>query len=262
MGSIIYLSHGGGPLPLLGDPSHKTMISFMKECKTAKKPDAVLVISAHWEEAVPTITGSAKPSLYYDYFGFPGETYNLNYPLSSSPELVKKIEILFNTHNMDLVIDKKRGFDHGVFVPMILIYPEADVPVVEISLIQGLDPKVHIELGKILTSLKDENILIIGSGASFHNMSGFNSDVETTVDIKNDEFQEWIIETCTTNLLSSEIENRLIHWEVAPGARYCHHREEHLLPLHVCYGIAEDKGIKVFDDFILGKRAVAIRWDF
>jgi 4,5-DOPA dioxygenase extradiol len=263
MGSIIYLSHGGGPLPLLGDPSHDAMVSFMKNLSSKiEKPEAVIVISAHWEEEVPSIIGGKNTSLFYDYYGFPKDAYDLNYPVSGDPELVKKIGKLFTKRDMKVKVDFERGFDHGCFIPMMLMYPKADIPIIQISLVKGLDPKVNIELGKVLAPLKEENILIIGSGFSFHNMTAFNMNGMNNKDEKNDKFQDWIIDTCISDYSEEKREKKLLEWEAAPNARYCHPREEHLLPLHVCYGVAEDKGTKIFDDNILGKRAIAIKWKF
>jgi 4,5-DOPA dioxygenase extradiol len=263
MGSIIYLPHGGGPLPILGDSSHNAMIYFMKNLLSEiERPESVIVISAHWEEASPTIIGSENTSLFYDYYGFPKEAYDVKYPVTVNPELVKKIKKLFIKEEMELKIDIERGFDHGVFIPMKMIFPQADIPMVQISLVKGLDPKVHIELGKVLANLRDENIMIIGSGQSFHNMQVFDWNDLKKEDIKNDEFQDWIVDVCTADYTTKKREQKLIEWAEAPNAKYCHPREEHLLPLHVCYGVAEDKGRKIFDDYILGKRAVAIKWDY
>ena len=142
------------------------------------------------------------------------------------------------------------------------MYPEADIPAIQLSLVQGLEPVVHIGMGKALNELMNENILVVGSGFSFHNMGAFSLDGNFNKDRANDLFQEWLIETCATPLPQEERERRLINWEKAPSARYCHPREEHLIPLHVCVGIAGERSHaeKIFDDYILGKRAVAFRW--
>jgi aromatic ring-opening dioxygenase catalytic subunit (LigB family) len=261
MGSVIYFSHGGGPLPILGDPSHTAMISFMEKLpEDYEKPNSVIVISAHWEEDIPNVIGSKNPSLYYDYFGFPQEAYELKYSAPGTPELVKRTKELFEKKGIKSKINYERGFDHGLFIPLMMMYPEADIPMTQISLIKGLDPKVHIELGKAISSLEKENIMIIGSGFSFHNMRAFNWSGKNEKDPRNDEFHDWLIDVCTEDYKKTEREEKLISWEEAPNARYCHPRAEHLMPLHVCCGIAEDKGEIIFDDYILGKRAIAIRW--
>mgnify|MGYP001610130371 FL=1 len=131
----------------------------------------------------------------------------------------------------------------------------------QLSLIKGLDPAAHLALGRALRPLiRKKNILVIGSGFSFHNMGEFKFDASSQTDLKNDQFQEWLIDLCTGDHASSERESRLELWENAPSARYCHPREEHLLPLHVCLGLSGGPADLVFDDYILGKRSVAFQW--
>ncbi|CAK8719703.1 hypothetical protein KKHLCK_08880 [Candidatus Electrothrix laxa] len=263
-GTIIYCSHGGGPLPILGEKSHAAMVECMKKLPAfINKPDAILVISAHWEEKAATLLGAPKPATLYDYFGFPEAAYNITYPAPGAPELATRIQHILTQNQIESQIDGKRGFDHGLFIPLKLMYPAADIPCTQLSLIAGLDPAVHLALGAVLKELLDENILVIGSGFSFHNMSGFSWDGTTHQDAVNDSFQDWLLTTCTDASLSQEErEQRLIQWEQAPGARFCHPREEHLLPLHVCAGMAgkDAVGSKIFDDYILGKRAIALQW--
>mgnify|MGYP001157868840 FL=1 len=261
-GSVLYVSHGGGPLPLFGDPGHAKMIDFMRGLSgKIGKPDAILVFSAHWEESVPTILGTANPPLLYDYYGFPDEAYSLQYALPGNPELARRIHAMFSDAGIDSKIDTVRGFDHGVFVPLMLMQPEGTIPTIQISLIKGLDPARHIAMGKALKGLLQENILIIGSGFSFHNMRQFSRNAGSIADPKNDLFQDSLIEYCTKRTSAKDIEAGLAGWEHIPGARYCHPREEHVLPLHVCFGLAQKPGTLVFDDYILGKRAVAFSWD-
>ena len=141
-----------------------------------------------------------------------------------------------------------------------LMYPEADIPTLQLSLLRGLDPAAHLALGDSLRELVKDNILVVGSGFSFHNMAEFQWQAGDARDPANDAFQDWLIETCTTPLSPDEREQRLLEWEKAPAARYCHPREEHLLPLHVCQGMAGSPGKVIFDDTILGKRGVAFQW--
>ena len=262
-GKAIYISHGGGPLPILGDKSHRAMVQFMERLPSILgKPDTIIVISAHWEESVATVLGASNPAMFYDYYGFPDEAYNITYPAPGNRELASGIVQLLKEKGIGCSFDDERGFDHGLFIPLKLMYPEADIPAIQLSLVRGLDPVVHIELGKALNELMGENILVIGSGFSFHNMGAFSWDGKIKIDQANDKFQEWLIETCAAPLTQEERVRRLIHWEEAPAARYCHPREEHLLPLHVCVGIAgaNPRVEKIFDDYILGKRAVAFQW--
>jgi 4,5-DOPA dioxygenase extradiol len=258
---IVYFSHGGGPLPILGDASHKAMINFMMQLPSRlRKPDAILVISAHWEESIATLTGAQTPPMFYDYYGFPDKAYVITYPAPGSPELANRVAGLLIKNNLSARIDPRRGFDHGLFIPLKLMYPQADIPSLQLSLLRGLNPTAHIALGKALRELMYENILVIGSGFSFHNMSAFFSKGSNTPDSDNDAFQNWLIEVCTGPISQSEREQLLIEWQKAPSARYCHPREEHLLPLHVCVGMAGKPASTIFDDYILGKRAVAFLW--
>jgi 4,5-DOPA dioxygenase extradiol len=258
---ILYFSHGGGPLPILGDVSHKAMVEFMTGLPSQlTKPEAILVISAHWEESAATLLGAQNPTMFYDYYGFPKKAYEITYPAPGSPELANRIAGTLTKNNIPSRIDPQRGFDHGLFIPLKLMYPEADIPCLQLSLIRGLDPSAHIKLGKALRELKNENILVVGSGFSFHNLRAFEWEGGGTPDPANDLFQNWLIEVCSGPIPQSEREKRLIDWEQAPSARYCHPREEHLLPLHVCLGIADKPAKLIFDDQILGKRAVAFLW--
>jgi aromatic ring-opening dioxygenase catalytic subunit (LigB family) len=262
MGQVIYLSHGGGPLPILGDQGHRAMIDFMRRLPAQlRRPEAILVLSAHWEEAVPTVLGSRTPRMLYDYYGFPDEAYQITYPARGSPELARRISELLSAQGRKAQFDPDRGFDHGLFIPLKLIYPKADVPSLQLSLIQGLDPEAHIALGRALRELQRDNILVIGSGFSFHNLRAFSWRETNIADTRNDAFQNWLIETCSGQISQAEREQRLIDWEKAPSARYCHPREEHLLPLHVCSSIAGSPARVVFDDQILGKRALAFLWE-
>jgi len=258
---IVYFSHGGGPLPILGDPGHKAMVDFMVRLpSTLRKPDAILVISAHWEESAATLLGAQNPAMFYDYYGFPDESYEITYPAPGSPELANRVAGLLKQNDIPARIDLQRGFDHGLFIPLKLMYPKADIPSLQLSLLRGLNPAAHLALGKALRGLMQENILVVGSGFSFHNMRAFSWQGNGAPDSANDAFQNWLIEVCTGPMPHPEREQRLIEWEQAPSARYCHPREEHLLPIHVCLAIAEKPAKLIFDDLILGKRAVAFLW--
>lgn len=257
---IIYFSHGGGPLPILGDPGHQAMIDFMRELPARlRKPKAILVISAHWEESAATLMGAEHPVMFYDYYGFPEQAYTITYPAPGSPNYARRISELLKQNNIPTRIDFERGFDHGLFIPLKMMYPQADIPALQLSLLRGLDPAPHLALGKALRELASENLLVIGSGSSFHNLRAFFQQRSAT-DSANDAFQDWLIETCAGSLSPSERERRLLRWEQAPSARYCHPREEHLLPLHVCYGMADNAAQVIFDGQIGGKRSLAFLW--
>lgn len=258
----LYISHGGGPLPLLGDAAHQEMVSHQKRIAVElPKPSAILLISAHWEQNQPTITGNENPELIYDYSGFPEESYNISYPAPGEPDLAKKLFDLLNINELNPVIDNSRGFDHGMFVPLKIMYPDADIPCVQLSLVNNLDPALHIEIGEAITEIQHEGLLIIGSGFSFHNMNAFFEPDNVQTQAANVAFEAWLIETCyDKNIDETSRATKLINWDKAPHAKFCHPREEHLLPLHVCYGLNKCASNEFLQLSILGKRASFYLW--
>lgn len=258
---IVYLSHGGGPLPLLGDAAHAAMIAFMQRLPAQlPRPDAILVISAHWEEDVVTLQDGATPELLYDYYGFPPESYQIRYPAPGAPALAARVAAALQAQGVHYRTNSTRGFDHGVFVPLKLMYPQADIPVMQMSLLHSLDAEQHLALGRTLQALRHENLLVVGSGFSFHNLRAYTWGAEHTPDALNNAFQDWLIQTCQ-DTDTARREAALVAWVEAPGARYCHPRSEHLLPLHVCAGMAQTPARVIFDDAVLGKRCVAFAWE-
>lgn len=258
----LFLSHGGGPMPLLGDAGHQQMVACLQTIAAQiPKPDAIILISAHWEETITTITSASKPALIYDYYGFPEEAYQLSYPCLGEPKLANKLYDLFEQTGIKAKLDDQRGFDHGMFVPLSIMYPAADIPCVQVSLLNSLDASEHIKIGQALKSVQSENILVIGSGFSFHNMKAFFSPHSAENQTKNENFESWLIQTCnSTELDEAARSERLIHWQQAPFARFCHPREEHLLPLHVCYGFTGQACSEVFELTILNKKASMYLW--
>jgi len=260
-GNVLFIPHGGGPLPLLDDKGHKELVDFLKHITpTLGSPSAILIISAHWEEDIATVTSGETPELIYDYAGFPDEAYEIKYPALGKPQLAEKIFNLLQNNGIEVKADKNRGFDHGLFIPLKIMFPDASIPCVQLSLLNSMDPKEHMRIGKALSELRNENLLIIGSGFSFHNMRAFfQSNGE--LDEKNIEFERWLINTCTNNDISEiERELKLEQWSEAPSARYCHPREEHLVPLHVCYGICGSAAKLVFNGNVIGKKSSAFLW--
>jgi aromatic ring-opening dioxygenase catalytic subunit (LigB family) len=228
---------------------------------TITKPGAIIVISAHWEEPVIAITAAASPPLLFDYHGFPAETYEYQYPAPGSPKLAERVEGLLQGAGIDSRLDHQRGFDHGMFVPLMMMYPEADIPCIQLSLAASLDAAEHLRIGQALATLKDENLLILGSGFSFHNMQALMNKNDDSIDQCNQEFETWLAQTCSDQSLSEqERETRLVGWELAPHARYCHPREEHLLPLQVCYGVGQSAATTVFQDKVAGFFSSAYQW--
>jgi len=260
---VLYIPHGGGPLPLLGDPSHASLIAFLESaCGLMPRPKSILLISAHWEEEVCTVQSAATPELYYDYYGFPPESYQLQYPAPGNPLLASRIIDLLQASGIACRSDADRGFDHGLFIPLKLIYPEADIPCLQLSLLDSMDPADHIALGRALAPLRREGVLILGSGQSFHNMNAFRDASPEESRRRCREFDQWLAETCCQTEMA-EAQTRLSHWPEAPFARYAHPREEHLIPLHVCFGAAMAAGGSaehVFNGDMMGYTMSSFLW--
>lgn len=258
----LYLSHGGGPLPLLGDAGHAEMVSCLKGIAgRLSRPSAIVVVSAHWEEDVPAITAGESPPLLYDYYGFPEESYSITYPCPGEPALARRLHALLGDAGICSVLDEQRGFDHGLFVPLKIMYPQADIPCVQLSLVRTLDPAAHIGMGRALKPLLADDVLLVGSGFSFHNMGEFFRKGTAEARAQNEAFEQWLLRTCGDAALAEPARRRgLERWVEAPGARFCHPREEHLLPLHVCYGAAEAACAESFALEILGKRCSMYLW--
>lgn len=236
------------------------MVSFLKGVHASlADPAAILVVSAHWEEDVPTVTSGARPKLVYDYYGFPPESYEIEYPAPGKPELAGRVARVLASAGIECREDDARGFDHGLFVPLKLMYPDAGIPCVQLSLARGLDPRMHLNVGAALRELVEDGVLVLGSGFSFHNLRELLG-ARGGADERNDAFQDWLVETCTGGLDDEERDRRLVDWKDAPNARYCHPREEHLIPLHVCAGMARGPATVLFDDLVMGKRALGLAW--
>ena len=262
LAQAIFISHGGGPLPLLGDAAHAEMVSCLQGIAAGMpRPDAILMVSAHWEEEVAAITAQANPSLIYDYYGFPPASYDIQYPCAGLPSLAREVHQLLEQHGIAARLDEERGLDHGVFVPLKIMYPEADIPCVQLSLLNTLGPAQHIAIGRALSGLGRQNVLVIGSGFSFHNMRAFFAPANEESTRLNHAFEDWLVQVCSSDAYTEEARSRLlINWAEAPGARFCHPREEHLLPLHVCYGLAQAPCREVFRINIMNKASSLYVW--
>ncbi|KAG2490526.1 hypothetical protein HYH03_011146 [Edaphochlamys debaryana] len=201
--------------------------------------------------------------MLYDYYGFPDEAYQVVYPAPGDPALAQRVLQLLAAAGIPAAADAARGFDHGTFVPLLLTYPEAKIPVVQMSLVKGLDPRLHSAIGAALAPLRDEGVLIMGSGLSFHNMGalrrslqggGGAADSNPSVVSGLRLFDAWLGEAATQRRGAARNE-ALAAWAKAPGGRESHPREEHLLPLMVVAGAArEDAGATDFNDWLMGAR--------
>ncbi|KAF7762739.1 hypothetical protein PUND_b0009 [Pseudoalteromonas undina] len=260
--TVFFISHGGGPMPLLGDANHAEMRACLEQVAAKiPKPSAILMVSAHWEAQPISITAHSSPPLIYDYYGFPKQAYQLTYPCAGQPQLANLVQQAIATRNIDSKLDPQRGYDHGMFVPLKIMYPEADIPCVQISLHPSLDPLMHVEIGKALQSIDYDNLLIIGSGFTFHNMRAFGVTQSSDVNQQNQAFENWLVSTVADQTLTEQQrEQQLLAWQQAPAARFNHPREEHLLPLHVCYGAAMCSSTEVFELNIANKRASMYLW--
>ncbi len=232
-----FLSHGGGPWPYMdGDyrRAHAQLEASLQALPAAlpAKPKAILMLSAHWEESAFTVMTSPAPGMLYDYGGFPAHTYQVVYPAPGNPVLAERVVALIQAADLPTARDDKRGFDHGAFCTLAPMYPDADIPVVQLSLKRGLDPAEHLALGRALAPLRDEGVLILGSGFSFHNLRLYGeAGRQPSV-----AFDAWLQDALPA---PNGRDERLQAWAQAPAARLAHPREEHLLPLMVAAGAAE-----------------------
>lgn len=254
----IYIPHGGGPWHVMGDASgdsegYERLRAYLASLgeRYSSYSKAILVISAHWEEVRPTVHFGAHPSLLYDYYGFPDFTYRLQWPAPGSPQVAGRVEKLLTDAAFKCDREEKRGFDHGTFVPFMIAFPEAHIPVVQLSLVKGLDPAIHYTLGEALEPLRSEGVLIIGSGMSYHNIRAFMSqDPRRGPD--SEKFDRWLSHTVTMEDPKNRRE-ALIDWKAAPAALACHPRSEHLLPLMVVAGAAKnEKGRQDYTGRLMG----------
>lgn len=255
----LFIPHGGGPCFFMDPPpDHPTlwdkMAAYLRgiDGSLGRRPEAVLVISGHWDAAIPTVNSSIAPPLLFDYFGFPEHTYRLTYPAPESPAVAARVRELLAKEGTSCDEDEHRGLDHGVFVPFKLIYPDADVPIVQLSLQRGLDPMTHLAIGRALAPLRKEGVLIVGSGMSYHNLQSFFVD-DPRVNRPAEEFDEWLNDAVTA-LAGTSRADQLAEWQGAPGALAAHPTPEHLLPLMVAAGAAEgDWATRTYSDRLLGK---------
>jgi aromatic ring-opening dioxygenase catalytic subunit (LigB family) len=241
-----FVSHGGGPWPYMKeelghqyDRLEASLQDIPRQLGTL--PKAALVISAHWEERDFTVSASPNPPMIYDYGGFPAHTYQVKYNAPGSPELALKVQSTLQNAGHVVELDTKRGFDHGTFTVMFPMYPEAQVPIVQLSLKRGYDPKLHLEVGQALATLRQDGVLILGSGLSYHNLRNFGAGGAQV----SQQFDDWLQQTLVQSD-ATQRSDKLIDWTAAPAARLAHPREDHLLPLMVAVGAAQDEAATCF----------------
>ncbi|WP_326428378.1 class III extradiol ring-cleavage dioxygenase [Stutzerimonas frequens] len=259
----LFVPHGAGPCFFMDwnpPTAWNAMAGFLKGIAATlpARPTAIVLVSGHWLQPSFSVTRAARPTLIYDYHGFPPHTYELRYPAPGEPALAARIAGLLDAAALGGREDAQRGFDHGMFIPLKLMFPDADIPVVQLSLRSDLDPQAHLAAGQALRALRDEGVLIVGSGMSFHNMRGYGDPRFAAI---SDEFDHWL--TAAVELPPGERARALQRWEDAPAARLCHppRAEEHLIPLLVAAGAAGDSnGRKVFSDRVMHTTLSAYRF--
>lgn len=237
---IFFLSHGGGPWPWLEGDFRRTFDWLEASLKAVpgqlpERPRAILVVSGHWEEPAFTVSTAARPGMVHDYYGFPEHTYHIRYSAPGSPELAERVVELARVAGIAVGHDPERGFDHGTFSMLQPIYPDADVPVVSLSMRADYDPAAHLALGRALAPLRDEGVLIVGSGFTFHNLHLFDARAAAP----SAGFDAWL-RHALLDLPPDERAAAMLRWADAPFARIAHPREDHLVPLFVAVGAAGD----------------------
>jgi aromatic ring-opening dioxygenase catalytic subunit (LigB family) len=259
----LFVPHGAGPCFFMNwnpPTAWKRMGDFLANLAETlpHRPEAIVLVSAHWLEPAFSVTSGTRPELIYDYSGFPAHTYELTYGAPGEPRLAARLKGLLDQAQLPAQANPYRGFDHGMFIPLKLIFPDAEIPVVQLSLRRDLDPGVHLQAGRALAPLRDEGVLILGSGMSFHNMQGYGDPRFGPI---SDEFDQWL--TATVEAQPPQRHQALVDWAQAPRARLSHppRAEEHLLPLMVVAGAAcEDRGQRIFTDRVLETSLSAFRF--
>jgi aromatic ring-opening dioxygenase catalytic subunit (LigB family) len=260
-----FMPHGGGPCFFMNPPpggpgTWDRMAEFLRSIPddVGAAPRAILVVTGHWETEALRVTSGAHPGLIFDYYGFPEETYRLTYPAPGDPQLAAEVAALLTKAGFPCAMDDERGFDHGMFIPLKVAFPDAAIPVVELSVRQDLDPAAHIAIGRALSPLRAQGILILCSGMSYHNLRGFFTN-DARAGEASRAFDGWLTEAVCA---PAEARNAaLTAWEQAPAARICHPREEHLIPLMVAAGAADgDAAQHTYADTVLGKALSGFRF--
>jgi aromatic ring-opening dioxygenase catalytic subunit (LigB family) len=235
----LFVSHGGGPWPFMRDriDDFAGTFAYLQKLPATLpgQPVAILSVSGHWEEPEFTVATSARPPMVYDYYGFPEHTYRVQYPAAGSPEVAARVKQLLSSAGIGVAEDPERGFDHGTFVPLAVMYPQAQIPVVSLSLRANMSPAEHLRMGAALAPLRDEGVLILGSGLSYHNLRALR--MAATAGPVSDQFEAWLTDAVSDADPASR-DQRLARWAEAPAARLAHPREEHLIPLMVAAGAA------------------------
>ena len=242
-----FISHGGGPWPWI--PQMRAMFATLEKSLVdmvgdwTPAPRAILMVSGHWETPQAQVMTAAKPPMVYDYFGFPPETYEIQYPSPGAPDIAQRALDLLAAAGIPASANATQGYDHGVFAPLQVMLPKADVPVFQVSILHSYDPAAHFALGRALAPLRDEGVVIVGSGLSYHNLRLMGEGARKP----SAAFDAWLDEALTQPPANRT--ERLTHWTTAPHARTCHPEEDHLVPLFVALGAAEgESATRIYHD--------------
>ena len=233
---VLFLSHGAPPL---ADDARWTA-ELARWSAEIERPKNILMVSAHWEDAPVTVSPSQrKVPLTYDFWGFPERYYRVQYDAPLAPDLADEVSALLKPKGVDVQRDETRGLDHGAYVPLVEMYPDADVPVLQMSM-PTLEPHELLELGRALAPLRDQGTLIVGSGFTTHNLRWFNprAGADSTPPTASSEFDHWAAETVT----AGDVDSLARMFELAPAGHEAHPRTEHWAPLYIAMGAAEASG--------------------
>lgn len=256
----LYIPHGGGPCFFMDDPKGvwTGMQRFLESvpAQLPQKPKAILVISGHWETEGFSLTGASRPPLLFDYYNFPAHTYQLRYDAPGDPTLAGKAAALLQAAGLNARVDAERGLDHGVFIPLKVAFPAASIPVVEMSVDRDLDPALHLAAGRAIAPLRDDGVLILATGMSFHNMRGYGDPRFTE---PSEQFDAWLSATLASDPATRNAGLR--HWQDAPAARVSHPEEEHLLPLMIAAGAAGGRSDKIYSERVLSTAISGFRFN-
>jgi len=229
----VFISHGSPMHALEPGPAGQAWKALGRRLG---KPRAILIASAHWETDLPMLTGSAQPQTIHDFYNFPEPLYRLRYPAPGAPEIAQRAQKLLQDAGIGASVDARRGLDHGAWTPLLYAYPEADVPVVQISVQPALGPRHHVAVGNSLKSLSDEGVLVIGSGHMTHNLRDWSRGRGEPAPYAR-EFQQWVKQ----QLESKDIEALVDYRSRSPHGARAHPTDEHFLPLFFALGAAAGK---------------------
>lgn len=260
----LFIPHGGGPCFFMDwtmgpADTWRSMEQWLRQLggTLAEKPQAIIVVSGHWEESPVRVNCNPRPPLLFDYYGFPPHTYQLSYPAPGAPPLAEDIRELLGAAGIDCGLESERGLDHGVFVPFLLIYPRAEIPIVQLSLHASLDARTHLRMGEALQPLRSRGVLIVGSGMSFHNSGVLRGGGGPIPEAER--FDNWLTAACTGP--AAKRSDQLCQWASAPAGRFAHPREEHLIPLMVAAGAGgDDRGVRLYSEQLMNMRVSAFQF--